>query len=70
MAIAAANKTFMIKYDTTQAFLYGDVVEDLYTRAPDWWPELIQDSEGHCLKLKKNIYADHTGRDRQLVPGI
>ena len=54
-AIAAANKTYMIKYDTTQAFLYGDVVEDLYTRAPDWWPELIP--EGHCLKLKKNIYG-------------
>ncbi len=36
-AIAAANKTCMIKYDTTQAFLYWDVVEDLSTRAPDWW---------------------------------
>ncbi len=54
-AIAAANKTYMFKYDTTQAFLYGDVVEDLYTRAPDRWPELIP--EGHCLKLKKNIYG-------------
>ncbi len=53
-AIAAANKTYMIKYNTTQAFLYGDVVEDLYTHAQDWWPELIP--EGHCLKLKKNIY--------------
>ncbi len=34
-AIAAVNKTYMVKYDTTQAFLYGDVVEDLYTRAQD-----------------------------------
>jgi hypothetical protein len=32
--IAVANKTYMIKYNTTQAFLYWDVVEDLYTRAP------------------------------------
>jgi hypothetical protein len=61
--IAAANKTCMIKYDrdTTQAFLYGDVVEDMYTRAPDWWHAHIQ--EGHCLKLKKNIYGTrHAGR--------
>ncbi len=32
-----------------------DVVEDLYTRAPEWWPELIP--EGHCPKLKKNVYG-------------
>jgi hypothetical protein len=54
-AIAAANKAYMIKYDTTQAFLYWDVVEVLITRAPDWWPELMP--EGHCHKLKKNIYG-------------
>jgi hypothetical protein len=48
---------YMIKYDTTQAFLYGDVVEDLYSRATDWWPELIPGPEGHCLKLKKNLYG-------------
>ncbi len=30
-------------------------MEDLYTRAQDWWPELIK--EGHCLKLNKNIYG-------------
>ena len=44
----------MYKTDTTQAFLYGDVEEDLYLRAPDWWPELIP--EGHC-PLKRNIYG-------------
>ena len=44
-----------IKYDTSQAFLYGDVEQELYSRAPDWWPEPIQ--EGYCLKLKKNIYG-------------
>ena len=45
----------MYKTDTTQAFLYGDVDEDLYVRAPGWWPELVP--EGHCVQLKKNIYG-------------
>ncbi len=43
------------KYDTSQAFLYGDVEQDLYSRAPDWSPEHI--TEVYCLKLKKNIYG-------------
>jgi hypothetical protein len=45
----------MYKMDTTQAFLYGDLEEDLYVRAPAWWPELVL--EGHRLQLKKNIYG-------------
>ncbi len=45
----------MYKTDTTHAFLYGDVEEDLFVRAPDWWPELVL--EGHCLQLKKNVYG-------------
>ena len=45
----------MYKTDTTQAFIYGNVEEDLYVRAPDWWPERIP--EGHCLQLKTNIYG-------------
>ena len=55
VAIAAQHGAKMYKTDTTQAFLYGDVEEDLYVRAPDWWPELVP--EGHCLQLKKNIYG-------------
>ena len=55
MAIAARQGATIYKYDTSQAFLYGDVEEDLYARAPDWWPELIP--EGHCLQLRKNIYG-------------
>ena len=54
-AIAAQHGAKMYKTDTTQAFLYGDVEEDLFVRAPDWWPELVP--EGHCLQLKKNIYG-------------
>jgi uncharacterized glyoxalase superfamily protein PhnB len=54
-ATAAQHGAKMYKTDTTQAFLYGDVEEDLFVRAPDWWPELVP--EGHCLQLKKNIYG-------------
>jgi hypothetical protein len=55
VAIAAQRGATMYKYDTSQAFLYGDVDEELYARAPDWWPELVP--EGHCLRLRKNIYG-------------
>jgi hypothetical protein len=34
-AIAAQHGAKMYKADTTQAFLYGDVEEDLFVRAPD-----------------------------------
>ena len=54
-AIAAQHGAPIYKYDTSQAFLYGDVDQDLYARAPDWWPELVP--EGYCLQLKKNIYG-------------
>jgi hypothetical protein len=53
--IAAQHGAPIYKYDTSQAFLYGDVDQDLYARAPDWWPELVP--EGYCLQLKKNIYG-------------
>ena len=55
VAIAAQRGATICKYDTSQAFLYGDVDEDLYTRAPDWWPELVP--EGYCMQLRKNIYG-------------
>ena len=54
-AIAAQRGAKIYKFDTSQAFLYGDVEEDLYARAPDWWPEMVPD--GYCLKLRKNIYG-------------
>ena len=53
VAITAQKGAKMYKYDTSQAFLYGDVDQDLYARAPDWWPELVP--EGYCLQLMKNI---------------
>ena len=56
----AAQRGAKIKKTTppslgSQAFLYGDVDQDLYARAPDWWPELVP--EGYCLQLMKNIYG-------------
>ena len=54
-AIAAQRGAKIYKYDTAQAFLYGDVDQDLYARASDWWPEMVP--EGYCLKLRKNIYG-------------
>ncbi len=44
------------KKDTKQAYLYGDMGDDVvYLRPTDWWPEPIP--EGHALLLVKNIYG-------------
>ncbi len=42
LALAAAEGAKVIKYksDTKQAYLYGDMGDDVvYVRPPDWWPE-------------------------------
>ena len=54
VTIAAHHGAKMYTTDTTQAYVSGDVEEDLFVLAPDWWLELVP--EGHCLQLKKNIY--------------
>ncbi len=42
MAIAASNGYKIYKADTKQAYLYGDMGDDVvYLRPPDWWPEPI-----------------------------
>jgi hypothetical protein len=43
VAIAAQKGAKTYKSDTSQAFLYGDIDQDLYhdARTPDWWPELV-----------------------------
>ncbi len=51
VAIAAQHGAKMYKTDSTQAFRYGDVEEDLFVLPPDWWPELVP--EGHCSQLKR-----------------
>ncbi len=56
LAIAAAEGCSVYKTDTSQAFLYGSMENEVvYIRAPDWWPEHIP--EGHCLQLLKSIYG-------------
>ena len=56
LAIAAAEGCPVWKTDTSQAFLYGSMGNDVvYIRPPDWWPEPIP--EGHCLQLLKSIYG-------------
>ena len=55
-AIAAEHGCPILKTDTRQAFLYGDMGEDkVYILPPDWWPEPIP--EGHVFLLLKSIYG-------------
>ncbi len=53
LAITTPEGCLVYKTDTSQAYLYGSMENDvLYIRlrAQDWWPEPIP--EGHCLSLK------------------
>jgi hypothetical protein len=46
LALAAAGGAKVIKTDTKQAYLYGDMGDDVvYILPPDWWHEPIP--EGH-----------------------
>ena len=56
-AIAAEDGCPLLKTDTRQAFLHGEMGEDeeVHIRPPDWWPEPIP--EGHVLLLLKSMYG-------------
>ena len=42
LALAAANGAKVIKTNNKQAYLYGDMGDDVvYIRPPDWWPEPV-----------------------------
>jgi hypothetical protein len=42
LALAAANGDKVIKTNTKQSYLYGDMGDDVvYIRPPGWWAELI-----------------------------
>ena len=57
--LAAANGAKVVKTDTKQAYLYGDMGDDVvYIRPPDWWPEPIP--EGHVFLLLKSIFIQNT----------
>ena len=54
-AIAAQEGLPIYKTDTKQAFLYGELEEELYIYPPDWWPEPFE--PGNALLLKNSIYG-------------
>ena len=55
-AIAAEHGCPILKTDTRQAFLYGEMGDDkVYVRPPDWWPEPVP--EGHVFLLLKSMYG-------------
>jgi hypothetical protein len=46
----------MLKTDTKQAFLNGEMGDEkIYIRPPDWWPEPVP--QGHALLLMKSKYG-------------
>ena len=56
LALAATNGAVVVKTNTKQAYLYGDMGADVvHIRPPDWWPELVP--EGHLFLLLKSIYG-------------
>ncbi len=64
VTIAAQHGAKMYKTDTTQAFLYCNVEENLLVRATDRWSELVP--EGHCLQLK-NEYLHDTASSQSMA---
>jgi hypothetical protein len=59
LAIAAAHGEKVLKTDTNQAYLYGNIGDDMVNiRPPDWCPE--QKLEGHYLLLPKSNYGSQT----------
>ena len=56
VAIAAQNGNKLLKSDTKQVFLNGDIGEEkIYIRPPGWWPEPVP--KGYALKLMKSMYG-------------
>ena len=56
LAMGAKHEAFMMKADTKQAFLNGEIGDEaLYIRPPDSWPERVQ--EGYVLQLMKSMYG-------------
>jgi hypothetical protein len=44
-----------LKFDTQQAFLFGDMGDDMvYISPPDWWPELVPEGQCHMLLKSAN----------------
>jgi hypothetical protein len=58
LAIAAAEGCSVYKTDTSQAFLYGSMENDVvYIRAPDWWPESIPEGGSLSAASQKHLWS-------------
>ena len=56
VGIAAKYRLNLVKSNTKQAFLNGDIGEEkIFVRAPDWWPEHVP--HGCALQLMKSMYG-------------
>ncbi len=56
VAIAAQYECKLLKTDTKQAFLNGEIGDEkIYIRPLDWWPEPVP--QGHALLLRKSMYG-------------
>ena len=55
-SIAAEAGLKIYKTDTKQAFLNGDIGDEvIFIRPPDWWPEPVP--KGYALQLMKSMYG-------------
>jgi hypothetical protein len=69
LAIAAAEGCSVYKTDTSQAFLYGSMENDVvYKRAPYWWPgpypKVIVCSFSRASMVPDRLHADGTSTSR------
>ncbi len=53
VAITAQDRCKMLKTDTKQAFLNGEIGDEkIFFRPPDWWPEPVP--QGHAVYQRGN----------------
>ena len=53
LSVAARDKLYLLQFDMSTAFLYGDLEEDIYMIQP----EGCDDGSGRVCHLKKSLYA-------------
>jgi hypothetical protein len=63
LALAAAHGAKVVKTDTQQAYLNGDMDDDvIYIRPPDWWPDSQEPVlEGHDSSYLRILWNATSG---------